>query len=580
MNRRVARRYRTPTSPSRTLRLVIAAAASAVAVLLAAVPGPAAGSSPPGAPTGAGLLPGSLAPLLVAELAARGGDEADASTAIRNYLDAARAHDSPAMAARAARIAVRAKRYDLGVEAAGLWYGLAPESRTARRMHALMLSRSDRLEEAVAALRDIAGHGGDSGHEGLDAVVVVLRQEPDVDRRIRLIETIADTRAESRYALARVLAGSKRTERAIGILRVLRRESPGEDRFAVTLALLLHGSGERDAALETLAARERRGDASDALLRTHARLLEAAGHVEGASERYAALLERRPKDLAARWDLGRLLTRMERYDDARGHFAQLYRWPAWRDGAWYFTGLIDQSLEDFDRAQRAYRKVRGGRYYVSARIRMAEIMTDTGQLRWARRHLAATPRYVESDDVRLYRAESAVLLRVDRPLDAMSVLDDALEAYPEHADLLYARAMVAEQVDRLDILEQDLRSIIAREPDHAEALNALGYTLADRTDRLQEALELVERALALEPDQFHIIDSMGWVLYRLGRHAEAVEYLRRSYELDQDPVVAAHLGEVLWVLGHPDEAREIWDAALEDAPDNEVLLETMERLGP
>ena len=139
--------------------------------------------------------------------------------------------------------------------------------------------------------------------------------------------------------------------------------------------------------------------------------------------------------------------------------------------------------------------------------------------------------------------------------------------------------MVAERVDRLDILEQDLRSIIAREPDHAEALNALGYTLADRTDRFEEALELVERALALEPGQFHIIDSMGWVLYRLGRHADAVEYLRRSYALDPDPVVAAHLGEVLWVLGNREEAREIWNAALEDAPDNEVLLETIERLG-
>ena len=400
-----------------------------------------------------------------------------------------------------------------------------------------------------------------------------------MDRRIRLIESVADAGPESRYALARVLAGSKKTERAIGILSVLVRELPDDDRYAVTLALLLHGAGDRAAALQTLAEREARGDGSNALLRTHARLLEAAGRREEASERYAALLDRRPDDLDARWDLGRLLTRLERYSEARAHFEELYRWPDWRNGAWYFTGLIDQSQEDFARAQRAYRKVRGGTYYLSARIRMAEIMADSGDLRWARRHLAATPRYVESDDIRLFRAESALLARADRPLVAMSVLDDALDAYPEDADLLYARAMVAERVDRLDILEQDLRSIIAREPDHAEALNALGYTLADRTDRFQEALELVERALALEPNQFHIIDSMGWVLYRLGRHAEAVEYLRRSYALEPDPVVAAHLGEVLWVLGHPDEAREIWDAALEDAPDNSVLLETIERLG-
>ena len=122
----------------------------------------------------------------------------------------------------------------------------------------------------------------------------------------------------------------------------------------------------------------------------------------------------------------------------------------------------------------------------------------------------------------------------------MTVLDGALDAYPEQAELLYARAMVAERIDRLDILESDLRSIIARDPDHAEALNALGYTLADRTDRYHEALELVERALALEPDSTTSSTAWGGCLYRLGRHEEAAEHLRRSYEGERDPVVAAH----------------------------------------
>ena len=530
-------------------------------------------------PLSSGLLPGTLAPLLVAELAARGGDEGEVDSAIRSYLDAARTHASPALAARATRMAARAERYGLGVETSSLWSELEPGNLAARRMKAVMLSRQDRIAEAVEVFREIAGQDGESGPARLDLIVAVLGQDPDVDRRVEIIESISDAGPEWRYALARVLAGAKRTDRALDVLDVLRRESPHDDRYAVTQALLLHGTGNRAAALEVLAGHVPQGGGSDALLRAHARLLDVAGRENEASERYAALLERRPDDPNMRWELARLLTRMERYDDALSHFEQLYRWPGWRDGAWYFTGLIDQSAEDFERALRAYRKVREGTYFLSARIRMAEIMTDSGELQWARRHLAATPRYVESDDVRLYRAESAILLRADLPLESMNVLDDGLDTYPEHSDLLYARAMVAERIDRLDILERDLRSIIAREPDHAEALNALGYTLADRTDRLQEALELVERALALEPDEFHIIDSMGWVLYRLGRHEEAIEYLRRSYALDQDPVVAAHLGEVLWVLGQQDEAREIWDSALEDAPDNEVLLETLERLG-
>ncbi len=135
-------------------------------------------------------------------------------------------------------------------------------------------------------------------------------------------------------------------------------------------------------------------------------------------------------------------------------------------------------------------------------------------------------------------------------------------------------------MDKLDILEQDLRRIIAKDPEHSQALNALGYTLADRTDRYQEAYELIERALELNPDDFYILDSMGWVLYRLGRHEEAVRYLRRAMAIRPDSEVAAHLGEVLWVMGEKQAAKEIWDTALKTTPDDKRLLNVIERFNP
>ena len=564
-------------STSRPHALVLAAAAAAI--LLAAGQASLAGSPPDKAESGSGFLPGMLGPLLVAEVAARRGDEADTDRAVRTYVDAARAHDTPDLAERATLIAARAGRFGLSVDASVLWRELDPESRSARRIHALMLARADRTEEAAAALRGIVRRWDEPSGNAYDVVVEVLQQEPDRNRRSRIMEAVADAEPESRYALARVLAGAGQVERALKLLEVLRREAPQDDRYTITHALLLHGHGDRDAALEVFADHEAQGSQSDEVLRTHAWLLAAAERQQEASGKYAALLERRPNDPAARWELGRLLMRMERFDDARPHFHELYRWPGWRDGAWYFTGLIDESLAEPNQALRAYRRVRAGVYYLSARIRTAEIMAEAGQLRWARWHLTATPRYAEGDDVRLYRAESGLLARADRPHEAMTVLDGALDAYPEHADLLYARAMIAERIDRLDVLERDLRAIIAHDPNHAEALNALGYTLADRTDRYQEAYELVARALALAPDEYHIIDSMGWVLYRLGRHEEAAEHLRRSYVLDPHPDVAAHLGEVLWTLGRRDEAREIWDSALDEDPDSKVLLDTLERFG-
>ncbi len=159
------------------------------------------------------------------------------------------------------------------------------------------------------------------------------------------------------------------------------------------------------------------------------------------------------------------------------------------------------------------------------------------------------------------------------------MLDDALGQFPGDMRLLYTRALVAVELDRLDITERDLREVITQDPQNAAALNALGYTLADRTDRFAEAEQLITTAYRLSPDEASIIDSMGWVAYRLGRLAEAEAYLRQAFARDQNAEIAAHLGEVLWVSGNQDAAREVWRAGLEIDPVNEVLAATLSRFG-
>jgi tetratricopeptide (TPR) repeat protein len=176
------------------------------------------------------------------------------------------------------------------------------------------------------------------------------------------------------------------------------------------------------------------------------------------------------------------------------------------------------------------------------------------------------------DAVTLFLIEGEMLRQHDADQQAMALYDRALAAQPDNPDLRYARAMVAVGLDRVELLESDLRHIIDQDPEHADALNALGYTLADRTDRLAEAKELIERALALKPDEPAIKDSMGWVLYRMGDPAAAEPYLRDALDSVFDPEIAAHLGEVLWALGRRDEARAIWDRALEADPEHEYLL--------
>ncbi|MBF0470246.1 MAG: tetratricopeptide repeat protein, partial [Gammaproteobacteria bacterium] len=156
----------------------------------------------------------------------------------------------------------------------------------------------------------------------------------------------------------------------------------------------------------------------------------------------------------------------------------------------------------------------------------------------------------------------------------------ALESAPKDKDILYARAMVYEKLDRIDLLESDLLRVLQFYPDNSTALNALGYTLADRTDRYDEALQYIEKALKQHPDDAAILDSMGWVLYKMGRYNESLPYLNRANSLREDGEIAAHYGELLWVSGDEEKAREVWAKAKEFAPDHEILVRTLKRFLP
>jgi Flp pilus assembly protein TadD len=166
--------------------------------------------------------------------------------------------------------------------------------------------------------------------------------------------------------------------------------------------------------------------------------------------------------------------------------------------------------------------------------------------------------------------------------DAAGELDAfarGLAAYPDDPALLYARALTWERRDDIARAEADFRRILVAEPDNVNALNALGYTLADRTTRYAEALQLIDRARTAEPDSAAIIDSYGWVLYRLGRTKEALPELRRAYSLQKDPEIASHLGEVLWVTGQKDEARRYFDEARKLDPENRSLQRALQKTG-
>jgi len=248
----------------------------------------------------------------------------------------------------------------------------------------------------------------------------------------------------------------------------------------------------------------------------------------------------------------------------------------------FYLGQLAEERKRYDEALKWYASITSGDQYVPAQARYASTLVKQGNLPEARKYLRKLQTQAASEDqrVQLVQAEAQLLSDVNQFGEAYEVLDRALQNAPDSTDLLYDHAMIAEKLDRMDVLEANLRRVIQIKPDYAHAYNALGYTFADRNTRLPEAYDLIEQALKLAPDDPFIIDSMGWVLYRMGKNDESLGYLKRAFDLRPDPEIAAHLGEVLWSAGKHDEARKVWNMALKDDPDNTVLLATVKKFTP
>ena len=204
-------------------------------------------------------------------------------------------------------------------------------------------------------------------------------------------------------------------------------------------------------------------------------------------------------------------------------------------------------------------------------------MAKAGNLDAARKRLHNIEATSATVKLRLYLAEGDLLRSTNHDQKAFELYSDALLKMPGNSQLLYARALTAEKLEHLDVALQDLKTIVKHEPNNVQALNALGYTLADRTKRYKEALKYIEAAYKLNSTDPAIIDSLGWVYYRMGNHEKALQYLQQAFALLKDPEIGAHLGEVLWVMGKQQQARKVWDEALQTQPQHKALRDVIKR---
>lgn len=512
---------------------------------------------------------------LVAEIA---GQRGMISVAKEGYLDLARQTKDPRVVKRAAEIAVFSRDAKVALETTRMWLDLEPASPRAMQTLVALLVAQGKLDEATPYLEKMLAADGPAA--GFMHLPVLFGKTKDVKAAYETVGKLAAGHPglpEAHYALAQAATQAGRTEDALEALKRADRLRPGWETAAVMRAQLLARQSRNDS-LGFMKGFLQTHPKSSELRLTYARMLVSANQFDEARDQFTYLTNEMPDNADVHVAAGLLSLQMGDPDHAETYLTRALD-QGYRDAELirYYLGQVAEERKQDELAINRYESVAKGEYLVSARTRHAGILARQGKLADALKLLKSTETANDGQRIQLIQAE-ATLLRDAKDFDAVyALLDEAVKQRPDHIDLLYDRAMAADKLNKLDVAEADLRKVIKLKPDYAHAYNALGYTLVEKTDRLNEAAGLLEKALSLAPDDAFILDSMGWLQYRKGNLDRASDYLGRAWKLRQDPEIAAHLGEVLWMKGSRDEASSLWDASLRSNPDNEALLETLKK---
>ena len=518
--------------------------------------------------------------VLLGEIAGQRG-RLDVSGA--SYLEASRQSNDPRIAERAMKISVYAKQPQLALDAARRWVVLAPDNLEARQALAVLALRTGEQQEALQHFEYLLQNNTGNNADTYQALLVLLAREPETQRALDIMAQLVALRPEdpdAHFAYARLAVHAQNwplAEAEVDRVLALRPDS--------TQALILQAQvnlkrGDNELARQQLAAAVQRYPEDTELRLAYARLLVDLDEFDAARAEYKALLKAQPDNGQVVYSLALLSLEAGKLKDARSLFEKLVALDYQTAQAYYYLGAIAEEQGNSDLAMQWYRKVTEGDHWIEVQIRMARLEAQSGDVKEARERLRKMRLAHPTEAQRLFLVEGEILSQVDLSVEAYKLYSDYLASQPDDTEILYARALVAESLDRLDEAETDFRRVLKIDPDNTRSLNALGYTLADRTDRYEEALVYVEKAYAQSPDDPAIIDSMGWVLYRLGRLQESRDHLQKAYDMTQDSEIAAHLGEVMWVMGDRDAARALWQSARKANPGDPMLEDTVRRYLP
>jgi len=575
--------------------VVIAGWAAGAAAQTAPAPlHPPAGSTAAPAPAepAGGLAPDLFYRLMLGDVALQRGEPA---LAARVFIDAARESRDAGIARRAAEVAMAARQRALAEQAARLWLDIDPTAERPRQMLTALASglaprgadeTSDgelraRLERFLA---DAALSGSGVGEPFLQ-LNRVFGQQSDKVSVYRLIAELAKpyaSSAEAHFAVALAALNTGLADATIAkvatdeVDRALQIK-PDWDRAVLLKAEIIarRSAGDAVAFLERAIAK---APESRPLRAALAQFLTEQKRYGEARDVYRKLLAADPSQREIQFGIAVLSVQMKDWDSAERDLAELKQ-AGFGDAGQveFYLAQVSEERGRLDEAVARYKSVPDGERAWLAKLRIGLVLAKSGKRDEARRWLADVPAVTIEQRIQVRQTEAQMFRDANDNAAALGVLDLALKEHPDSGDLIYDRAMVLEKLDRVEEATKALRRLVELRPDDAQSLNALGYTLVDRTQSIDEGFKLIERAHQLSPADPFIMDSMGWALFRLGRLDEVEKYLARAFFERPDPEIAAHLGEVLFAKGQPQKAREVWQSQLKATPDHPLLLETVRR---
>lgn len=522
--------------------------------------------------------PNVLFMLLTAELA---GQRGQYGIALDGYLEAAKRVKDPRFAERAVVIAMYMKNAKKANEALGLWLRQAPQNTNARKLAVLMALSTGNQEAAVSHLEILLQMPPDEFEKNVMEVAALLQKEsrlPELAGALATLSTKHPKQAIIPY-LQSVMAiqlndkalAESYLQKALAIL-------PGWDKALMLQAQMAVMSGDLGRATGLLRDSVGKYPGNQKLKRMLAEVLLKSESYPEAAVILRDIVSEDPSDQESQLALGLIYLQDNQNDEAETVFKGLLAQPKTHWQGSFYLGKLEEKRGNTDAALAWYDQVGDGPFAFDASVSAALLLAKEHKHDQVALKIKSMLGKFPKEKNRILLLQSEILSRQKDYAQAFSVLTTALADSPEDGNLLYSRALLAERLGKFELMESDLKKILVNNPKNFEALNALGYSLASRSIRFGEAETYLQQALKLKPDEAVVIDSYGWLQFKMGHPATALEYLRKAFNKQKENEIAAHLVEVLWVLGKKDEAKDIFEEAIKAAPEDEYLLGVGQRI--